>query len=71
MTDDTVTVDAALAELPDVARAASDAVLDLYGAICQARALGASYTQLERATGLSRGNVQRVVSGEVPKFAAK
>jgi hypothetical protein len=59
-----------IGELPDVAYRASEGVLELYAAIRQARALGATFDQLVAASGLSRGNVQRVVAGEIPKFAA-
>lgn len=63
------TMDECLAELPNVAHSASEAVLDLYEAIRQARRLGATYDQLVSCTGLARGTVQNVLAGKLPRFA--
>lgn len=67
--DERVSAAECLGELPSVAVRASQGVLDLYEAIRQARAAGATYDQLVAATGMARGNVQRVVSGQFPRFA--
>lgn len=58
-----------LAELPLAADQAVSAVLELYGAIRQANALGASYGQLAGITGMPRPTVQVVCEGRLPKFA--
>lgn len=65
---ETPSLDDCLADLPNVAHAASQAVLDLYLAIRQARMCGATYDQLISATGMARGTVQAVVDGRFPKF---
>jgi hypothetical protein len=63
--------DSLLVQLPRLADSAGYEVLALYEAICQAKRLGATFDQLVSASGLSRGNVQRVVNGELPKFGVK
>lgn len=68
MTDGPSLADA-LSELPMTTDQAVSGVLELYAAVRQAKALGATYDQLVASTGMSRGNVQRVVSGQFPKFA--
>lgn len=68
MTDD-VSAAECLAELPNVAHGASEAVLELYAAIRQARECGATWGQLSSATGLARSSVRDVVAGKLPRFA--
>lgn len=67
---DAPSMEECLSDLPNVAVRASQAVYDLYEAIRQARAAGATYDQLCSATGMVRGTVQNVLDGKTPKFAA-